>query len=969
MKKLLLATLAFACSLGAYAVQLSPDEALARARQDAPAGRTATSSSAMKLVKTGQYNNRNNYYVFSDGRSSMILSAEDIAVPVLGYLDRPVDASTPMPPQLVWWLDGVGRQIDHALANPSGKASNPVVSLRKQTERRIRNAAGALRTATKSNISPLLSTEWDQMAPYNNYCPSTSVPTGCVATAVSQVMKYHAYPEKGTGTVSVTYNSTTYSETIDNYTLNWSLMLNTYASSTSGTSAQRDAVARLMQLVGYSVNMSYATSGSGAYDTDIAPALINNFKYDVGAHVDCRDYYAPADWEDLVYAELSASRPLIYGGSGTDGGHEFVCDGYQSSTDKYHFNWGWSGNYDGYFAMTSLVPSGQGTGGNSDGFTSGQSAIFGVQAPVSGSTAAPAWLAPYNATLSGSYSGSTVTITATKVDSSYSAYLFWNGSDADFSGKLGYAIVTESGDATNYTKYSNQSLPTATALVSSMSVTMPSTLADGTYYIRLMYCIGSTWSPLRIPYGDPNAIKVVISSGSISEVSNVIVDLSGGNVETEASIEYSDTTSTTGYYIGRDFDFKVKLTNSGTKSATKSLHAALFKQETDGYYYKSTYTDQSVTIAGQSNVDVTFTGTINSGIDDGTYLMGIVDDGYIVAGWDVNVVKKPAHLTYSTAYTTTTNFVVGSAYDFTITITNDGDVDATKEFKAYAMADDLETVLSVGTVQSVTVPANGSVTPTFTGTMNADAATGDEQVMVLNDGTNDVEMWIIPVTAASTDPDPDPEPDPEPCTVTFDFTDATKLSALTTNTTLAASNSTENGATNILSNVSFTNGVVTLGFAKGNGSNHPRWWKNTDNTLEFRAYASNVITISLSSDEYYISQIEFVKGKSSDWNVTAKSSTGMAYSYETVASTEGTWSNRTWTAPTDKAVSTFTLTPTGKAFAGTVNVSLGTFTGVNRIEEEAQPAEYYNLQGIRVQNPARGIYIEKRGNRTRKVLK
>ena len=366
MNRTILWLASLAVALGSSAATLSPDQALQRAMGEASSRKHMAGKSQFSLVKQGELNGRANYYIFSNGNASMILSAEYIAVPVLGYLDRPVQADTQLPPQLEWWLTRLGEETQFGLDNgfdPSERKS------------------GRRTDSGYQDVAPLVQTTWNQSAPYNLYAPG-SCPTGCVATAICQVMNYYKYPEHGTGSCSATYNYSTYSLTLDDYEFDWDNMLDHYPTSGTGTTAQREAVARLMQCVGYAVKMQYDYYGSGAYDTDIVPALVDNFFYDSSAYLGFRDNMTPAEWVDLCYDEISNGRPLIYGGDGSSGGgHEFVCDGFRASDSYFHFNWGWEGSYDGYFTMSSLCPEGQGIGGNGSNFNYHQSAVMNLTVP------------------------------------------------------------------------------------------------------------------------------------------------------------------------------------------------------------------------------------------------------------------------------------------------------------------------------------------------------------------------------------------------------------------------------------------------------------------------------------------------------------------------------------------------------------------------------------------------------------
>ena len=225
------------------------------------------------------------------------------------------------------------------------------------------------KTVFSSNaIGPLLNLYWDQGVPYNNYCPPAShgpgghCVTGCVATAMAQTMKYHNYPEHGSGQKTFIWSDI---DTVDyeNTYYRWSQMT-PYANSQSG-----DAIAELMYHCGVSVNMNYGPDESGSYTQWVPAAMKDYFRYHPSIRFKQRSKYTDYDWDILIRDELNYRRVVIYSGSGT-GGHAFVCDGYQD-TCFYHFNWGWSGYANGYYYYNDLTP------GNND-FSYGQGAVVNI---------------------------------------------------------------------------------------------------------------------------------------------------------------------------------------------------------------------------------------------------------------------------------------------------------------------------------------------------------------------------------------------------------------------------------------------------------------------------------------------------------------------------------------------------------------------------------------------------------------
>ena len=198
-------------------------------------------------------------------------------------------------------------------------------------------------------------------------------------------MKYWEYPSHGIGTHSYIWKGQTLTADFGNTTYDWANMTNTYGS--SSTSVQKQAVATLMYHCGVSVDMVYggrSTNGSSAAVATVAEALKTFFNYSPDLAHEKKSQYDDAEWKTKVKNELDAHRPMEYGGQDPNGpaGHAFVCDGYNSD-DYFHFNWGWSGAYDGYFSLDNLDTGANNQSGQGNGvYTRDQAAVFGIQPSV-----------------------------------------------------------------------------------------------------------------------------------------------------------------------------------------------------------------------------------------------------------------------------------------------------------------------------------------------------------------------------------------------------------------------------------------------------------------------------------------------------------------------------------------------------------------------------------------------------------
>lgn len=239
------------------------------------------------------------------------------------------------------------------------------------------NAARALDivpTTTRADVDPgkivveplLGDIMWDQMAPFNGMTPGHA-PTGCVATATAQIMRYWMYPDHAVGTHGYMSQSYGYLSHDYNYRIDWDDM----PVAPNGTPDNKiDAkpnptIARFMYGLGVAFDMNYAPQGSGTTHDKVVPALIRHYGYSKDIkRITAQE--AGSLWSAIIKSELDAGHPVLHGGTGKGGGHSFVCDGY-TSDDLFHFNWGWSGTSNGWYKLNALEPDALGTGGGAGG--------------------------------------------------------------------------------------------------------------------------------------------------------------------------------------------------------------------------------------------------------------------------------------------------------------------------------------------------------------------------------------------------------------------------------------------------------------------------------------------------------------------------------------------------------------------------------------------------------------------------
>lgn len=413
MKKVFLGLMAVLVSMTLFAERVSVEDAalVANNFMNVVSANTNVKKAvpAKRMVRKAMAE-ENMYYLYenADGEGWVIIAADDAVTPVLAYSNTGHFRTDNMPSNIRKWV-GKYNNFIKKIEDDGVVASEETSAQWKELRKGLPDdPAGTI------IVGPLVTTQWDQDDPYYNLCPgsgSSKAYTGCVATAMAQVMNYWEWPKRGKG--SHTYqpldpNSETgakskrYGQQTANFgatTYDWDNMLDTYTS--SATSAQKTAVATLMYHCGVATEMMYgndADGGSGTYTVNYGDwddyscaqsSLAEFFRYDKskltgymrdGYTYQGTKYYdswTDAAWTAMVKAELDLQHPIMYGGAGNGGGHSFICDGYDSQ-DYFHFNWGWSGSNDGWYKLSDLVPGSGGAGGGSYSFSEDQDVIIGI---------------------------------------------------------------------------------------------------------------------------------------------------------------------------------------------------------------------------------------------------------------------------------------------------------------------------------------------------------------------------------------------------------------------------------------------------------------------------------------------------------------------------------------------------------------------------------------------------------------
>lgn len=544
MKRTLPLLLAAISSVAAVqASDLTPEQALARLGTSGPKFKSTSLKSGNKQLKLQA--TVGNLYVFSGGQGFVVLPADDAAPALLAYSDSDkfeMDGN----PGLAYWMEYYNSEIEY-LKNNGATADHSLVTKR----------------VTRLEIKPLTQTEWNQEAPYNEMCPKVDgreTVTGCVATAMAQILKFHNYPEHGKGSHSYFWRPGEEELSFDyeNTPFQWNLMTDRYDS--KSTEESRHAVAELMLACGVSVDMHYEPGESGAATTLMGESLINIFDYSPSLWMPNRVFYGYYEWEDMIYSDLAEGLPVLYSGAGTAGGHQFICDGY-SADGFFHFNWGWGGLSNGYFLLTALNPDDLGVGGGAGGFNSSQIATLGVRPPKDGDR--PVYIM-YNTE---AFESGVKSVKAGEDFTGSGLYFNYSLANMPDGSRLGMKFETVDG---SYVKFSDG--PGVGGFHPddgrrNIQVKFPE-LPDGTYKITPALHADGKWTDVRMPVGYPSVITAVVTDNVA-----VITD------HTAAVIEVSDIQLPAVVYRDREFPMPFSVTNGSDEEYYRSVTPTLIDSE------------------------------------------------------------------------------------------------------------------------------------------------------------------------------------------------------------------------------------------------------------------------------------------------------------------------------------------------------------------------------------------------------
>jgi len=549
--------------------------------------------------KSGQSSNLPLFYIFNVNQNDgfVIVTADDIVTPILGYCDKGSWNVNNLPPALQELMENYKKQIIYAKEN-NLSATDEIKSKwdelvnKKQNNKNIYASNKYNKSLPSLKSSVLLQTaNWNQGNTnaggfYNDLCPSDlSLPinnsqcynlstrclTGCPATAMAIIMKYWSYPATGSGIHS--YNHPTYGTLSANFgstTYNWSAMPLTDLTSTNND------VATIMYQCGVSVEMNYGSCGSYGWVITADNAVCSQSAYTTYFGYDPstiqglkRSSYSDPSWINLLKNELNNNRPIQYTGLGT-GGHTFVCDGYDAN-NYFHFNWGWGGYANGYFDINALTPG-------TENFNSGQQALIGIQ---------PGSAQPPQASDLQIYSAITVNPNPINFGQSFSVSTsIANPGSTDVAGTFAAALFNSQGIFVDFIQTITGTISASTYNTATFT-TSGMTAPPGNYTLGIYYMpSGGSWSLIaQGSYTNPVNVTIAGIYNDIQLYSDIAVTPNPIIQNQAASVSASIANAGSSVFYGYVGAFVYNL--DGSYNQTIEVQSNLTFQS--GYYYNLTF--------------------------------------------------------------------------------------------------------------------------------------------------------------------------------------------------------------------------------------------------------------------------------------------------------------------------------------------------------------------------------------------
>ena len=609
------------------------------------------------------------YYIFNTSETFLVVAGDDRAEEILMVGERPLKDINNLAPGLQDMLSLYKKEIMFLQENP-GLKIEPTVRPKD---------APSLRAS-----SYLLSSIWDQSAPYWNLCKFTrgnttyQCLTGCPATSAAQVMYYWKYPTTQvpampsyTGTLEVSsYSSYSFTyPSLPATTFDWANMKDSYLSSYNST--QGNAVATLMRYVGQGEEMMYGTEaagGSGIYtsDTQNVVDMFVGFGYDATTcRVVQKSSYNETSWANLIKAEMAAGRPIVFMAvSNYAGGHAFNVDGYDSSSNKYHCNFGWSGDGDAWCAMNSFGYGSYYT------FNSGQQAVIGIQPPSGSSTTPVLNVNPSSLSFTGCTTGETYTKTFTVSASDLRGDVSISSNSGTFTVSPTTLTVAQAQAGATVTvtyKPTSSGTQNATITVSSSAAESKTVTVSGTATTTPKITANPTSLSLSTTVGTPVTQTFTVTGTNLN--GSVYLSCSGtgfsidkSNITKSAASQGATVTVTYNPTAVGTHTGTVTLTSSGAQSVTVNLNGTAVGTPT------ITANPNSLSFNATVGQSVTKTFTVTGSDLTGTIYLGVSGSGFSIDKTSITRTQATNGATVTVTYTPTT----GGTHTGTVTLTSAG---------------------------------------------------------------------------------------------------------------------------------------------------------------------------------------------------------------------------------------------------------------------------------------------------------
>lgn len=661
------------------------------------------------------------YYVFSAGENTgyTVVSGDDRLPAIIGYSDKGTFDARHLPEAFVGFMEAYQEFVDNA------------------SDEQIEEVMAWKTRANHQAVAPFLTSTWNQMAPYNNMCPTYQTgqrsATGCVATAIAQILYYWKTPVSLMERIPA-YRSSSYGCLLravnKGETYDWDNMLDNYDG--SETAEQQNAVAKLMLHVGCAVQMDYGPSSGAHVDAEAFTKFFGMDK-ELTQYL-WRASYKIDKWDQMLYGEMAAKRPVYYAGQSTGGGHAFVIQGYQDGL--YYVNWGWGGYCDGYFDITLLNPDsnvGTGASSSSDGYSASNEMIIGIQPDNGVEDKVATSMLYYILDKSSCLTNLTMADGHVKASATYGTVSF---SNVPVSRYVSMGYINEDGDIVNVGTPQKMNYPgmnsDGTAYVYNVTTAIDFAAANGKTYelAPIESADAEVWalSSFHSSGDDYVAVKVNGNMASVVDLKSVL----------SAAVALDSNSEG---YAGMDNTINVTLSNSGDKEYYDVVTAIIKDPAGNSFQYA---TGVTVPVAGSTTFNFAYTSTAG-----GTCNVSVVDaNKNVVYSGTIDFRDAPPAPVLSferiacTSETTGKDYglfqggkvqmdvVDGTKADFEFTIRNEGGYYKGRYYIGYLKNGEwsLEP-------HQLTLPANSVQTFTFTVENHAAGTVG---VRILNAGSAEI---------------------------------------------------------------------------------------------------------------------------------------------------------------------------------------------------------------------------------------